>query len=75
MSMHYYQKGKVNPTVYVVVSWLNFINLKRNIVYHPSSGKTLSLDELSQLEEYEQWLSRKAGDIADGDGEASESAE
>lgn len=38
------------------LSWLNFVNEKRNIVFHPSSAVTLTLDELGQLEEYERWL-------------------
>lgn len=38
------------------LSWLNFVNEKRNIVSHPSSAVTLTLDELGQLEEYERWL-------------------
>jgi DNA sulfur modification protein DndB len=47
------------------LSWLNFINLKRNIVAHPSSGKTLTIDELNQLEEYSGWLTKKLGELAD----------
>jgi DGQHR domain-containing protein len=46
------------------LSWLNFINLKRNIVAHPSSGKTLTIDELNQLEEYTAWLTQKIGELA-----------
>jgi hypothetical protein len=38
------------------LSWLNFVNEKRNIVSHPSSAVTLTLDELGQLEEYERWM-------------------
>jgi hypothetical protein len=38
------------------LSWLNFVNEKRNIVFHPSSAVTLTVDELGQLEEYERWL-------------------
>jgi hypothetical protein len=46
------------------VSWINYVNLKRNIVSHASSGKTLSADELSQLENYERWLTQKIGEMA-----------
>jgi hypothetical protein len=46
------------------LSWLNFVNLKRNIVFHVSSGKTLTIDELSQLEEYGEWLRRKVGELS-----------
>ncbi len=48
------------------LSWLNFVNLKRNIVYHASSAKTLTIDELSQLEQYEEWLRQKKGQLTDG---------
>lgn len=48
------------------LSWINYVNLKRNIVSHASSGKTLSIDELSQLENYEQWLIQKIGEMASG---------
>jgi DNA sulfur modification protein DndB len=38
------------------LSWLNFVNEKRNIVSHPSAAVTLTLDELAQLQEYREWL-------------------
>jgi len=37
-------------------SWMNFVNEKRKIVSHSSSGITLSIDDLNQLEEYKKWL-------------------
>ncbi|MCR8996191.1 DGQHR domain-containing protein [Brevibacillus halotolerans] len=46
----------------VRTSWLNFVNDKRNIVSHPSSARTVSLEELGKLEEYKQWLSSKLDD-------------
>jgi DGQHR domain-containing protein len=48
------------------LSWLNFVNLKRNIVYHASSGKVLTIDELTQLEQYGEWLRQKKGELAEG---------
>ncbi|MEC0181346.1 DGQHR domain-containing protein [Paenibacillus peoriae] len=42
-------------------SWLSFVNEKRNIVSHVSAAITLSIQELSQLEEYQHWLSSKLG--------------
>jgi DNA sulfur modification protein DndB len=48
------------------LSWMNFVNLKRNIVSHVSSGKTLSLDDLNQLENYERWLNQKIGEMTAG---------
>ena len=37
-------------------SWMNVLNDKRNIVAHASSAITLTVEELSQLEEYDRWL-------------------
>lgn len=37
-------------------SWLNTVNNNRNVVSHPSSGVTLSIEELEQLEDYKKWL-------------------
>ena len=48
------------------VSWINYVNLKRNIVSHASSGKTLSADELNQLENYERWLTQRIGEMVSG---------
>ena len=48
------------------LSWMNFLNLRRNIVYHPSSGKTLSIEELDQLQEYEEWLNQKVLELVSG---------
>lgn len=57
------------------VSWINYVNLKRNIVSHVSSGKTLSADELSQLESYESWLTQKIGEMAFGSAGKAEEEE
>jgi DNA sulfur modification protein DndB len=40
-------------------SWMVFINDKRNIVSHKSSGVTLSIEDLNQLQEYDRFLSEK----------------
>jgi hypothetical protein len=45
------------------LSWINFVNLKRNIVSHASSGKTLTVEELQQLEQYADWLKLKKGEV------------
>lgn len=39
--------------------WLDFLNEKRNLLYHSSSGISVSLDVLNQLQEYEDWLSNQ----------------
>jgi DNA sulfur modification protein DndB len=36
--------------------WLITVNEKRNLVAHPTSGMSLSLEELAELESYEGWL-------------------
>lgn len=38
------------------LSWLNFINEKRKIVAHASSAVSLSVEDLGQLEQYEDWM-------------------
>jgi DNA sulfur modification protein DndB len=39
------------------LSWIVFVNEKRNIVAHPSAGVTLAAEDVSQLDEYRSWLS------------------
>ena len=46
--------------------WMVDVNDKRNIVAHPSSGMAISLEELAELEEYDNWLSRSIGGTAHG---------
>jgi DNA sulfur modification protein DndB len=41
------------------VQWMNVVNEKRNVVSHPSSAITLTLDDLALLEEYDSWLTEK----------------
>lgn len=36
--------------------WLDFINEKRKIVAHASSGKTISIEDFLKIEEYHSWL-------------------
>ncbi len=38
------------------LKWLDFVNAKRNMLAHVSSGKTLSMEDLALLEKYEAWL-------------------
>jgi DNA sulfur modification protein DndB len=54
--------------------WMAFVNEKRNIVSHASSGVTLSLDDLTQLEEYEVWLNEKIIGTNDKDMKGIETA-
>jgi len=38
------------------VDWLDFVNRQRNIVAHASAGRSVSLQDLERLREYETWL-------------------
>lgn len=35
---------------------MDFVNEKRKLVMHASSGVTLSISDLNQLQEFERWL-------------------
>lgn len=50
-------------------SWMVFVNDKRRIVSHVSSGVTLPLEDLADLEHYQAWLSgrNKGSEIPDED--------
>ncbi|GHO76971.1 hypothetical protein KSD_47420 [Ktedonobacter sp. SOSP1-85] len=37
-------------------NWINEVNESRRIVAHGSAGRTVSLEQLAQLEEYDAWL-------------------
>jgi DNA sulfur modification protein DndB len=47
-------KGKDKRT-----AWINEVNESRRIVAHGSSGRSVTLDQLAQLEEYEKWLNNR----------------
>jgi len=52
--------------------WISFINETRKIVAHASSGKTVSLEDFTKVEEYHIWLRKRIKNIdnledADGD--------
>ena len=40
-------------------AWMAFLNDKRNVVSHVSSGVSLSIEELNQLVRYDEWLRDK----------------
>jgi len=48
--------------------WMEDLNQKRNCVAHSSSGVSLSIEDLNQVQEYEDWLRRQ---IAGGNASAS----
>jgi DNA sulfur modification protein DndB len=39
--------------------WMAFVNEKRKIVSHPTSGVSVSLEDLTRLEEYGNWLAHQ----------------
>jgi DNA sulfur modification protein DndB len=43
--------------------WMVDVNDMRNLVSHPSSGATLSLEQVAELEQYNTWLQGKVGGI------------
>ena len=51
--------GKPGSSKEKRLSWLNFVNEKRNIVSHPLAAVTLTVDEVAQLEAYQRWLDTK----------------
>jgi DGQHR domain-containing protein len=65
--------GKPGSSKEKRLSWLDFVNEKRKIVAHPSAAVTLTLEELTQLEEYQGWLDSKVS--APSPGRAAASAE
>jgi DGQHR domain-containing protein len=56
--------------------WISDVNDIRRIVAHASSGRTVTLEQLAELEGYEQWLTAQLSSIKSGTaGEASDEAE
>lgn len=51
--------GKKNDSKDRQTKWVVDVNDWRNVVAHPSSGKTVPLEELAKLQEYEAWLRGK----------------
>lgn len=56
-------------------SWLVTVNERRKVVSHASSAVTLTVDELSQLEEYDQWLCAQVAGKSTCNDEAATDAE
>lgn len=50
------------------LGWLDYVNEKRNLVMHASSGVTLSVSELAQLQDYGAWLDAQISGVQDGQG-------
>jgi DNA sulfur modification protein DndB len=52
--------GKKSESKDRQTKWLQEINEMRNVVAHASSGVSLSVEQVTTLESYEQWLRQKA---------------
>jgi len=53
--------GKANSSKDKRTAWISQVNDIRKIVSHASSGRSVSLEELAQIEEYEAWVLGKLG--------------
>jgi DGQHR domain-containing protein len=42
-------------------AWLAFVNEKRRVVSHASSGASVTTEDLSSIEEYDHWLAERVG--------------
>jgi DGQHR domain-containing protein len=51
------------------IRWLGIVNEKRNIVSHPSAAITLTLEDLSLLEDYDRWLAARITSAPATEGE------
>lgn len=51
--------GKKNDNKEKRTAWLNFLNEKRNVVAHVTSGVSIPFEDLNTLQEYEKWLNAK----------------
>jgi len=64
--------GKKNDSKDKQTKWMVEVNEKRNAIAHPSSGVTLSIEELGELEIYKAWLLQKSTDSAEDESKLDE---
>ncbi|TAL07390.1 MAG: hypothetical protein EPO07_00280 [Verrucomicrobia bacterium] len=62
--MHFWQReifayGKKGVGKEKGTQWMEDLNQKRTCVAHSSSGISLSIEDLNQVQEYEEWLRRQ----------------
>ena len=50
------RSGRRNESKDRQTKWFVEVNDWRNIVSHASSGKTVSIEDLSKLQDYERWV-------------------
>ena len=49
-------RGKANAKREMRIAWIQKVNDMRNIVAHSSSGRSVEIEQLAELEEYGEWL-------------------
>lgn len=57
--------GKANIAKDKRTSWINYVNDIRKIVAHGSSGRTVTSEQLAELEVYEKWLDKQIKQVDD----------
>jgi hypothetical protein len=60
--------GKANISKEKRTSWINDVNDIRKIVAHSSSGRTVPMEQLAKLEEYEKWLNNQINEVDENEG-------
>ncbi len=58
-----YEKGSKDQKT----RWIDFVNEKRKIVSHASSGINISFEDLDQIEHYGEWLGKQMSKINDNE--------
>lgn len=51
--------GNANASKDKRTTWIKEVNTMRNIVAHVSAGKSISIEQLDQLESYDRWLAQQ----------------
>ena len=64
--------GRGNASKEKRTAWINFVNDIRKIVAHSSSGRSVSLEQLAELEMYEKWLDNQIKQVDDNENPPSD---
>jgi DGQHR domain-containing protein len=60
---HLFGQGKANAKRETRIAWIQKVNDLRNIVAHSSSGRSVELEQLAELEEYGEWLRKQINNL------------
>ncbi len=63
------EAGRANSGKEKRTSWMNDVNEIRRVVAHASSGVSVSLEKLEQIQDYDQWLTKQVVGGAESTGE------